>query len=317
MPTQVLSNLISKLFNRLGLQTTLILLFLLLLGVSLAFDILLNLHQIPAGEILTDVIIWIIALAGCILLIYRFTKQLQQETAERKRLEEMLREREGLLNAILQNLPLDFFARDKTERLIMQSEHGMQPYVLGSRPEEMDINPQTLARWKENNRQVLRGKIIRDEVEAEVNNQPRQFYEIIAPMIVEGEIEGIVGFRFDITENKRVEQELRQANEQERRQRQVADSLREVATLLNSSLDQPTILLQILEQLSQVIPNEGVGIFLQEGENLKLAGGLGPAAKAHPEAQLSLFSQNPTLRVFHSQALVIIPDVKTEPHWLI
>jgi PAS domain-containing protein len=71
----------------------------------------------------------------------------------------------------------------------------------------------------------------------------------------------------DITERKQAEEAVRQALEQERRQRQVADSLREVATILNSSLDQPTVLAKILEQLARVIPNDGMGIFLAEGKS--------------------------------------------------
>jgi PAS domain S-box-containing protein len=317
MPTHALNNLTSKLFNRLGWQTTLILLFSLLFGVSLIFDILLNSQQIPAGEILTDVIVWITALAGCILLIYRFTKQLQQEIAERKQVEEALRTREGFLDAIFQNLPLDSFARDKFERLIMQSAHSLQHYATGSLPEEVNVGPQTLAVWKENNRRALRGETVRDEFEYEVEGQLRQFYEIVAPMYIEEKIEGIVGFTLDITDRKQAEESLRQVFEQERRQRQIADSLREVATLLNSSLDQPTILLQILEELARVIPNDGIGIFLQENESLVLVEGIGPAAKANIQARLPLASPNPTARVFQTQRLIMIADLNTEPHWLI
>ncbi|MBI1879458.1 MAG: GAF domain-containing protein, partial [Chloroflexi bacterium] len=417
-------------------------------------------------------------------------EQLQHEIAERKQVEQALQAREGLLNAILQNLPLDFFVRDKFERLIMQSAHSIQRYVIGTLPEEANIDPQTLAVWKENNRRVFRGETVRGEFEREVDGQLRLFYEIKAPMYIEGRIEGLVGFSLDITDHKQAEEALRQANEQlqqrvneltslnfvaqtvatitdlpttlkivaetmihlfdsqriaialldaaqsglkvvthqavngdgdsfvgltlplastptakqvletgqimvipnlqtsllttpildflraqgaqclmlvpllaraeiigviylatneagrvftptqvtlaqtiaaqiagaietarrfdqERRQRQIADSLREVATILNSSLDQPIVLTRILEQLARVIPNDGSGIFLQQDEALLLVGGIGPAARTNLNARLPLASQNPTARVFKTQQLIIITDLNTEPHWLI
>lgn len=121
----------------------------------------------------------------------------------------------------------------------------------------------------------------------------------------------------DISEREQAEEFVRQALAQERRQRQVADSLRQVATILNRSLDLPTVLAKILEQLGQVVPNDGMGIFLAEDESLRLVAGLGPAAQEHIGASMSLASQNPTVRVFHTQRLLIIDDLKTEPHWLV
>ncbi|MCB9098397.1 MAG: GAF domain-containing protein [Anaerolineales bacterium] len=110
--------------------------------------------------------------------------------------------------------------------------------------------------------------------------------------------------------------ELFRSLEQERRQRQVADSLREVATILNSSLDLPILLSKIFEQLARVIEHNGGGIFLRDGDDLVLIHGLGAAAESHVGERISLSSQNPTVRAFNSRQLLMINDGANEPYWL-
>lgn len=110
--------------------------------------------------------------------------------------------------------------------------------------------------------------------------------------------------------------ELFRSLEQERRQRQVADSLREVATILSSRLDLPRLLSEIFNQLARVIDHNGGGIFLKHGDDLVLIYGLGAAAEAHVGERILLSSQNPTARAFNSRQLLMINDGANEPYWL-
>lgn len=110
--------------------------------------------------------------------------------------------------------------------------------------------------------------------------------------------------------------ELFRSLEQERRQRQVADSLREVAMILNSRLDLPHLLSEIFKQLARVIAHNGGGVFLKHSDALVLIYGLGPAAEAHVGERISLSSQNPTARAFNSRQLLMINDGANEPFWL-
>ncbi|MCB0163035.1 MAG: GAF domain-containing protein [Anaerolineae bacterium] len=110
--------------------------------------------------------------------------------------------------------------------------------------------------------------------------------------------------------------ELFRSLEQERRQRQVADSLREVATILNSRLDLPNLLSEIFKQLDRVIAHNGGGIFLKEGDALVLIHGLGSVALSHVGDRIPLSSQNPTVRAFNSRQLLVINDGANEPFWL-
>jgi len=108
--------------------------------------------------------------------------------------------------------------------------------------------------------------------------------------------------------------ELQQAKEQEQHQRQIAESLREVATILNSSLDLDTVLAKILEQLQQVINYDGAGISLREGDDLVLSSG---AILAIPYlgTRTPLSTDDIATQVFNTRQPLIIPDVRKHPVW--
>src|SRR5262249_45648683 len=70
---------------------------------------------------------------------------------------------------------------------------------------------------------------------------------------------------------------------EEQRQRQMSESLREVATVLTSSLDLETVLHTIFEQLGRVLEYDGGAIFLSDGDSLTLteAAGVGKLYIGH------------------------------------
>ncbi|GAB4453123.1 MAG: hypothetical protein Fur0044_48070 [Anaerolineae bacterium] len=102
--------------------------------------------------------------------------------------------------------------------------------------------------------------------------------------------------------------------EAEQRQRQLAESLREVAFVLSSSLDQATVIAKILEQLGRVISSDGAALFLQEGQDLVLVAGnsIKPSLIG---THLPVSHPNPGARVFRQKKLIIVDDVKNDPGW--
>ncbi|MCB0191788.1 MAG: GAF domain-containing protein [Anaerolineae bacterium] len=102
--------------------------------------------------------------------------------------------------------------------------------------------------------------------------------------------------------------------QREQRQRQVSESLREVSTVINSSLDQEYVISKIFEELQQVIHYDSAAIFLLERDSLELKAG-----KNLPEnflgTRIPLNSQNPTLMPFTRHRSKIIADVHQHPHW--
>jgi PAS domain S-box-containing protein len=101
---------------------------------------------------------------------------------------------------------------------------------------------------------------------------------------------------------------------QEQHQRRLAESLREVALILNSSLDLPTLLNKILDQISRVIRHNGTAIFLAEEDGLVLSAGI-LITNAHLGIRIPLDSPNPGVRVFKEQQPLIIADTQNDPRW--
>lgn len=101
---------------------------------------------------------------------------------------------------------------------------------------------------------------------------------------------------------------------EEQRQRQIAESLRQVSIALNGSLDQKTVLDKIFEQLEKVIQYDGAGLFLREGDNLILSAGRNLPAH-FIGTYLSLTNLNPTLEPYKNKHPFIVADVYQHPHW--
>jgi len=101
---------------------------------------------------------------------------------------------------------------------------------------------------------------------------------------------------------------------QEHHQRQIAESLREVTLVLNSSLERDTVLGEILTQLRHVVQYNGAGILLQNGTDLVVSRGQ-VEDKTFIGYHIALSSQDPAARVFRQQQPLIIADVHQDPHW--
>ena len=155
---------------------------------------------------------------------------------------------------------------------------------------------------------------------------------MVLPLLARGQVIGTIGVvdttqpgrEFTLNELRLAETisgqiagaiENAQLFDREHRQRQIAESLREVSTILNGSLNQETILNTIFVQLENVIEYDGAGLFLQAGGELELRAG-----RNLPEAiigkRLSLQNtDNPASEPFRKKQPVIIADVYDYPHW--
>lgn len=113
---------------------------------------------------------------------------------------------------------------------------------------------------------------------------------------------------------------VRRSQETLRRERDLAEALQDVTTALTASLDFETVLDQILEQVSRIIPNEACNIMLIEDEQVKPVRWLG-YERFGSERYISnvIFSSSGTpnlKRMLSSKEPVIISNVATDPDWL-
>ena len=81
---------------------------------------------------------------------------LSRDITDRKNAEHALRESESLMRAIVDNTPVEFWARDMEGRCIMENALIVEHWgsLLGKRPQDTDLDPEERARWQKNNQRV-------------------------------------------------------------------------------------------------------------------------------------------------------------------
>ena len=154
---------------------------------------------------------------------------------------------------------------------------------------------------------------------------------MIVPLIAQGQVFGTIGVVDTTIPNREFTQpELKLAEtiagqiatiienarlfDEEHRQRQLAESLQEVTSVLNRSLDQGTILNTIFEQLEKIIQYDGAALLLHQEDDMELCAGknLPPSFMG---TRISLSSDTPALDVFRDKKPLIIANVHEYPHW--
>jgi signal transduction histidine kinase len=107
---------------------------------------------------------------------------------------------------------------------------------------------------------------------------------------------------------------IAQLFEQERRQGQLAESLRQIAAVLSSSLDRSTILNIIFEQLQQVLQYDEAAIGMVAGDELVFVQAVG-RTPWQVDDRLPLKSENVLTQVLQQRQVVILTNVAEAESW--
>lgn len=109
---------------------------------------------------------------------------------------------------------------------------------------------------------------------------------------------------------------------EEQRRRQVADSLREIARVVGSTLDLREVADRMLNQLANLVPFERASIQLVQGDERRLVGArgfdMGPAVTVSGGADVFLrpVSEDPLIaEVLRGRDPLVIPDTHADPRW--
>jgi PAS domain S-box-containing protein len=136
-----------------------------------------------------------------------------EDITERKKAETALRESEARLSATLKSLPFDFWICDKNGRYLMQNINSeiLWGNVVGKRPEELGAKSEILAKWLDNNRRAFAGETVNEEVRYQFLGEEKIFHNIIAPVLEDDKISGILGINIDITESRKAAETIQRS----------------------------------------------------------------------------------------------------------
>ena len=134
----------------------------------------------------------------------------------------------------------------------------------------------------------------------------------------------ILGLVRDITAIKATQEELRYVAQEERRQRELAQALRQAALTVTASLDFNQVLEQLLEQVARVVPYDSgsVILFREDGRAYvaKMRGYEQFGSEVVEAVRNFVFNlewgQNFVWMSAHKQPL-IIPNVPQDPNWIV
>jgi len=130
----------------------------------------------------------------------------------RKAAERRLMRQNSIVEAMIKNMPFDFWARDKKDKVVLQSEESLRKW--GDQRGQDSSGSNNPAVWRENNAKALSGTIIDGEVEyPEEKGELKCYRNIVAPVHCDGEIVGTLGMNIDISHRRKAERELMEREE--------------------------------------------------------------------------------------------------------
>jgi PAS domain S-box-containing protein len=158
--------------------------------------------------------------------------ELEAMVTDSSQAKETLARQDALLQAIVRNLPFDFWARDLDENIIMQSDASVRLWgdLSTTRVDDADVPEEIRSIWRSVNEHVYAGEVLEGEKEYTLSSgEKRIYHDIVAPIRMGDEILGILGTNIDITEHVR---SISLLHESEAHLASLLNSIEESAALL-------------------------------------------------------------------------------------
>lgn len=155
-----------------------------------------------------------------------------EDITERKAAERKAREIEAILRAAFDNFPFDFWIMDQQGKHVLQNPVSVTKWgkLVHTAPEEWAVPQEVRDQWHANNQKALSGEVVLGEVVYEHNGEANCYYNILAPIWVEGKQQGYFGVNLDISDRRRMEDALRQS---EKRFRRLVETARDIIFTLS------------------------------------------------------------------------------------
>ncbi len=251
-----------------------------------------------------------------------------RDISDRKNIEKALGQTEERIQNIIRHSSSMFYSHTPDHMLTYVSPQSEQ--ILGCKPEEAMVrwqefltdNPVNQKGIEATARAIRTGKR-QPPYELELlTRDGRKIWVLVdeSPVVENGKTVAIVGSLTDITARK-------QAEEAERKQRQLSDALRsalEAGASLSASLEFNAILDRLLESLEQVIPFEGGSVLLIQPQTGKVQTarirGYKQNTKSEREKirslELEIGSAVNLRYMYENRQALIIADTHQDPTWI-
>lgn len=138
------------------------------------------------------------------------------DTTEKNKYQLEIKEREAILHAIIENIPYDFWAIDSNNICFLQNSASKQLWgnIIGQTITSTSIPQSTKEQFISKIEQIKKCDIINEETSlTDIYNKTNEYQTLLAPIVLQDKIRGILCFNIDITDRKRVEK-ARIQNEQ-------------------------------------------------------------------------------------------------------
>jgi PAS domain S-box-containing protein len=202
-----------------------------------------------------------------------FAMEFAEQEAQRKQAEAALRSSERKYRTLIENLPQKIFLKDKNSIYISCNDNYAQdlkikPDGISGRT-DFDFYPKELAgKYRADDRRIVEIGKTEELEEKYIQNEQEVWVNTIKTPVKDekGNLIGLLGIFWDITDRKRAEESLRQSEENARQLAQENAIMAEIGRIITSTLNIDEVYENFSEEVKKIIPFDRIVINIIDTE---------------------------------------------------